>query len=140
MLYDTHAHVNFEAYQENYKELIENTLKQGVWLNNVGTNRKTSEEAVKIANEFDEGIYATVGIHPSHSVEPGRDDIEGHTSELEVFDYEFYSALAKDPKVVGIGECGLDYYRLPDNMDSKQAKLMQADAFRQHIKLSKEAN
>lgn len=66
-----------------------------------------------MAERFGEGVYATVGLHPIHLVETAVDEEEDHfTTRAEVFDPEVYRALADSKKVVAIGECGLDYYRL----------------------------
>ncbi len=140
MLFDTHAHINFNAYGENYKQLIDQTLAQGVWLNNVGTQKETSANALKIAREYEQGVYAVVGLHPGHSTDRYADEEESTINEIEEFDYNFYLELAKDPKVVGIGECGLDYYRVPDGMNIAEVKAIQAPVFRQHCKLAKELN
>jgi TatD DNase family protein len=141
MLYDTHAHINFAAYKENYKTLIEQTLAQGLWLNNVGTQKDTSAEAVRIANEFAKGVYAVVGLHPIHTLKQEVDEEESHfKSREEKFDYDFYRKLAENPKVVGIGECGLDYYRTPQGQSLEEVKAIQLPAFRQQILLAKELN
>src|SRR6266481_3041394 len=138
MLYDTHAHINFAAYKEKYKELLQKTLNQGVWLNNVGTQKDTSAKAVKIANEFGEGVYAVVGLHPIHTLAQEVDEEESHfKTREEKFDFDFYSELVKDPKVVGIGECGLDYFRIPESMSSAEVKAVQGAVFKEQIRLSK---
>jgi TatD DNase family protein len=138
-LYDTHAHVNFAAFKESYKDIIEDTLGQGVWLNNVGTQKDTSAEAVKIANEFSEGVFAVVGLHPIHTLKQNVDEEESHfMTREEKFDYDYYKKLAGDPKVVGIGECGLDYYRIPEGMAITDVKKIQFEVFKQQIKLAKE--
>jgi TatD DNase family protein len=139
MLYDTHAHVNFAAFKSEHKDLIERTLSDGVWLNNVGTQKDTASEAVRIANEFKEGVYAVVGLHPIHTTAQHVDEEESSfDTREEAFDYEYYKTLAMDSKVVGIGETGLDYYRIPDGMSKEQVQAIQKPVFREHIRLSKE--
>ena len=141
MLYDTHAHINFAAFKESYKDLINETLAQKVWLNLVGTQKNTSEESVKIAREFGEGVYAVIGLHPIHTLKQQVDEEESHfMSREEKFDYDFYAELAKDPKVVGIGECGLDYFRIPEGMTIDEVKAIQASAFKEQIRLAKTAD
>lgn len=118
---DIHAHTNFAGFDADRKEVVERALSSGVWMINVGTQQDTSRKAVEMTREFPEGVYAIIGLHPIHanasyhdSDEFGSDD-KGFTSRGEVFDVDFYRALAKEgrEKVVGIGECGLDYYHAP---------------------------
>jgi TatD DNase family protein len=133
--------VQFEAFRPDAKEVIKRALDLKVWLINVGTQKDTSEAAIKLAQEYPEGVYATVGLHPIHtsksfhdSEELGNgDSAKEFTSRGEDFDYEFYKNLALDDKVVGVGECGLDYYRLEDDTKRKQAEI-----FEKQIALSSE--
>ncbi len=108
---------------------------------NVGTQRDTSEGAIKTAEAFETGVYAAVGLHPIHtekSHHDGKELGEGEAAQAfisrgEEFDYEVYKKLALHPKVVAIGECGLDYYRL-----SEETKRKQFEVFEQHIVLAHE--
>ena len=145
MLFDTHAHVNFKAFSEDADEVIKRALSEGVWMNNVGTQIDTSREAVEMAEKYPEGVYATIGLHPVHTYSQHVDEEESSfQTREEKFDYEAYKQLALNPKVVGIGECGLDYYRIKNNelgiRNTEQIKNLQKDAFVQQIKLAKEAN
>lgn len=103
MLFDTHAHLNFEAFNDDWKETAERALDVGVRIINVGSNLETSKKAIAIAEEFPEGVYAAVGLHPIHVLD----------EEVDIADYE---KLAAHPKVVALGEVGLDYYHLPDTI------------------------
>jgi TatD DNase family protein len=140
-LFDVHTHVQFDAFRVDGSEVIKRALDLGTWMINVGTQKDTSLAAIKIASEYKEGVYATVGLHPIHTSksfhdpqEFGEDEIaKGFTSRGEVFDYDFYKELCEDKKVVAIGECGLDYYRLDEDSKKKQFEV-----FEQHIKLSLE--
>ncbi len=138
---DAHTHVQFAAFDKDWKETIERALRQNTWLVNVGTQNDTSRRAVEIAHEYKEGVYAAVGLHPVHTEksfhdakELGADDAAREfTSRGEIFDVQYYRNLARDPKVVAIGECGLDYYRLGDS-----TKKCQAEAFTAQITLARE--
>jgi len=85
---------------------------------NVGSQYKTSKRAVEMADGYQEGVYASVGLHPIHLAEGifktklDKEEIAFQT-ENESFDYESYKALAQSKKVVAIGEIGLDYYYRP---------------------------
>jgi len=146
MLIDTHAHVNFQAFKYDAKETLQRALDSGVEVINVGSQIDTSRECVKLANEFSTGVYAVVGLHPEHTHSQFVDEEETHfKSREEYFDTSKYRSLAENPKVVGLGECGLDYYRLPEEMEHgawnmEQIKEKQKAAFRLQVKLAKELN
>lgn len=102
---DVHCHLNFKAFAKDYDEVIKQAASAGVTsVINVGTQISSSQKAVALANQY-ENLYAIVGVHPHHAdkVELGNDWID----ELE--------KLAKEPKVVAIGEIGMDNYRYQSN-------------------------
>ena len=147
-LFDVHAHVQFAAFADDADLVIRRALNAVVWMVNVGTQKDTSENAIKFAERYPEGVYATAGLHPIHTEKSYHDPQElglfsssqelenkngGFTSRGEDFDYEFYKKLADHPKVVAIGECGLDYYRLTENTKNKQAEI-----FIKQIELARE--
>ncbi len=138
-LFDIHTHTHFAAYENETDGVIQRALDVGVWLVNVGTQRDTSTGAVATAKRFSEGVFATVGLHPIHTGKSFHDAQElggedkGFISRGEEFDYNYYLKLGSDEKVVAIGECGLDYYRLEEN-----TKPAQMHAFEQQIALSRE--
>lgn len=140
---DVHTHVQFQAFAGDWREVIERALKAGVWLINVGTQVDTSRKAIEVADEYSEGVYAAVGLHPIHTSKSFHDAQEigdntsqakGFASRGEEFDYDIYRELATRPKVVAIGECGLDYYRVED----EETKRKQKDAFVKQIELAKD--
>ena len=131
---DVHTHVHFEAFTKDAEAVMERALSAGVWSIQVGTQKDTSAAAVSFAEKFQEGVYATVGLHPCHTERSYHDKAElSHEYRGETFDTTYYRALAAHPKVVAIGECGLDYYRL-----SPDTKEKQMDAFRSKIELANE--
>lgn len=138
---DTHTHAHFAAFGADWREVIQRALDQGVWVVNVGTQIDTSRRAIEVAHEFPEGVYAVVGLHPTHTDASHHDEQElgggeaaqSFTSRGERFDPAAYRALALDPRVVAIGECGLDYYRL-----SEETKEKQRIAFEAQIQLAHE--
>jgi len=123
---DIHGHVNFTAYDQDRGETIGRALDAGVAMITVGTQYDTSRAALDIARKHDY-MYATVGLHPVHTSKSHHDVQElgeggkEFTSRGEVVDLKAYLDLARDPKVVAIGECGLDYYHLEDDLVKKQA-------------------
>ena len=113
---DVHAHIQFFAYDEDREKTIQRALGDGVWMINSGSNLTNSEDALKIAEEHEQGVYATVGIHPSEVIEG--------------FNKEKMRLLALHPKCVAIGECGLEYFS-----DTTNQKL-QEKLFIQHIDIA----
>ena len=99
MLFDSHAHLNDERFDEDREELISSLNEKGVDLVvNPGACMKTSAESVELANKYD-FIYAAVGVHP-HDV---KDLTEADIQELK-------RMATENEKVVAIGEIGLDLY------------------------------
>ncbi len=138
---DIHSHVNFKSFDQDREAVIVRALESDTWVINVGTQIDTSRDAVEMANKYREGVYAIVGLHPVHtsaSYHDAKELGEGgkeFTSRGEDFDVDAYRELLKDRKVVGIGECGLDYYRLETDSIEKQKK-----AFIKQIELANEFN
>jgi len=146
MYFDTHSHLNFLAFDKDREEVIENCLKEGMGMINVGTNYQTSKKTVKIAQKYKEGVLAAVGLHPIH-LETGLVKIKNDLEEIEVrtkeeeFDYEKYKEIAGKPKVVAIGETGLDYYWRPKTTKKKEIfKQKQKDLLLKQLELAKELN
>ncbi|MCX6796962.1 MAG: TatD family hydrolase [Candidatus Doudnabacteria bacterium] len=140
MLIDTHAHVNFRSFKDDAKETLQRALDEGVWVVNIGSQIDTSRQAALLANQFEQGVYAVVGLHPEHTHSQYVDEEETHfRTREEDFDINLYSELARYPKVVGIGECGLDYFRLPDDKNlHNQIKQKQIEVFKKQIRFAKE--
>lgn len=127
---DTHAHLNLKAFMEDGSEVIEKCATEGVAVINVGTKENTSARAVKLAEE-NEGLYAIVGLHPiqttaeEHTLEELGPGSETFMSKGEEFNPEFYRELAKSDKVIGIGECGFDYFHNdPETREVQEATLI----------------
>lgn len=138
MMIDTHAHVQFDAYNADRDEVIKRSIEKGTIFNLVGTQKDTSVRAVEVAEKHDE-VYATVGLHPGHLFSKfiDQDEIAAETQEND-FDFEFYKKLGQHPKTIAIGECGLDLYRLPEGVSREQLLQKQTEIFLLQIKLAKE--
>ncbi len=116
---DIHDHINFSDYDKDREQVIEHAKDLGVGIVVVGIDIISSKEVVALA-ENHENIWAIVGQHPTDILDTK-------------FQYEDFLALAKHPKVVAIGECGLDYFHSkPEDIGS------QRDMFEAHIKLANE--
>jgi TatD DNase family protein len=144
-LIDAHSHISFSAYKDDAPEVIRRADDAGVWMIAVGSQVDTSRRAVEYAERF-EYIWAVVGLHPIHLVDTYVDEQEvgGEGERIlfrtrkEMFDPAAYRALAEHPKTVGIGECGLDRYRIPEHLDAHEVFRIQEQTFRQHITLAQE--
>jgi len=134
--FDAHTHVNFVAYNDDRDATILRANDAEVGMNVVGTQLDTSKAAVALAQEHD-NVYATIGLHPVHTAKSYHDVKElgeggkEFTSRGEVFDSAAYEALGKNPRVIAVGECGLDYYRVEESTKDLQAK-----AFIEQIELA----
>tara|TARA_Y100000768_G_scaffold378016_1_gene351923 strand:- start:250 stop:1011 length:762 start_codon:yes stop_codon:yes gene_type:complete len=119
---DTHCHINDEKYKNDIDQIVQRAIDSGVKkMICVGVDLETSEKAILISDKFEE-VYATVGYHPHES----KDAPQRYIYELE--------DMAKNPKVVAVGETGLDYHY---NISPKS---IQKNIFNEQIELSKDLN
>ncbi|MDO8639403.1 MAG: TatD family hydrolase [bacterium] len=119
---DAHCHLNFKAFENDIDKTIKKAFDAGIKaIINVGTSLEASKKAIGLAEKY-ENLYATVGIHPHHADKLKKDWEE---------DFE---KLAKHPRVVAIGECGLDYFEYESNgiVDPK----IQKEVFIKQIKIA----
>ena len=115
-LFDSHCHLYFPQFDTDRDEVIARMREKGMGAVLIGTDLQTSKAALELAQSHD-FLWVSVGLHPN---------------DEEEFDVSKYEELAKDPKVVAIGECGLDYFRSkPDG---------QKERFEQQITLAQKLN
>lgn len=135
---DTHAHLNLSAFKDDRETVLEKMRQEGVTAINVGTKESTSKLAVELAEEND-NCWAIIGLHPIQTTPGHHDEDEigeggqAFTSKGEVFNTDLYRELASHKKVVGIGECGFDYWHCP-----KDSYEIQENAFVAQIDLANE--
>jgi len=143
-LIDTHSHINFNLFKDDWNQVLSNTLENDIWVINVGSQSSTSKRAIEIANKYNEGVYASVGLHPTHLydtyIDIEEEALANFKSRKEDFDKNYYKELASDKKVVAIGEMGLDYHFLPENIDREEGIAKQKFVFRQGLDLADELN
>ncbi|MFJ8259904.1 TatD family hydrolase [Peribacillus asahii] len=119
MLFDTHVHLNAEQFEEDLTEVITRAQDAGVAnMIVVGFDRPTITKAMELVETYD-FLYAAVGWHPVDAI------------DMTDADLEWIESLAAHPKVVAIGEMGLDYYW------DKSPKEIQMEVFRKQIRLAK---
>lgn len=151
MLIDTHGHVNFNAFKQDADTVLKRALENNTWVVMPGTQFSTSKRAVEIAEKYEQGIYAAIGLHPIHLEKREVDVLEVQSENVkqepwmvfdtknEEFDYEKYKELGKSGKVVAIGECGLDYYYEPKGKEKRDAfRLKQKSVLALQMKLAEE--
>ena len=125
MLFDSHCHLNFDAFADRWGAVIADCQAQDIWLMNVGAQFETSQRAAAIALAYPRGVYASVGLHPIH--------VPGSASHPEPFDPGPYRALiAATPNIRAVGETGIDFFHDTGNFAKQRA------VFIEHINLAKE--
>lgn len=107
---DAHCHVQFPQYDSDRDAVIRRAIERGISMVCVGTDLANSRQAVELAERY-EGLYASVGVHPNE----------------KNFNQDQCLMLAEHPKVVAIGEIGLDYYRVtnPEDRQSQKKRFVQ---------------
>lgn len=117
---DIHSHLNLPEFKDDLEEVVSRLRAQEISTIVVGVDKATSARAVEIATAHDH-IYACIGQHPTDN-------------HAEAFDLAVYESLAAHPKVVAIGECGLDYFRLKEGIEAEKER--QKKLFLTHIDLA----
>ena len=131
VFFDTHAHLDYPDYEPDLTAVIERARLAGIEkIISIGTSLASSERAVRLAEKFP-AVYAAIGWHPPEVME-APEDVRPALREL-----------AGHPKVVAIGETGLDYFRPPSTSGGSPAddeiyKLRQAEIFRQQLEVARE--
>lgn len=122
-LFDAHCHLQFPQYAADLPEVLGRmqALEMGAVV--IGTDYETSKAGLELAKQHG-FLWSAVGLHPNDNLD-------------EVFDTAKFAALAADPKVVAIGECGLDYFRTEESAENKQK---QKARFEAHIELALTVN
>ncbi len=131
---DIHSHVNFSAFESDREEVVARAAENGVSFIGIGTDHNTSKQVVQMAEQYPH-VYAIIGLHPVYVNKSREGDLD---TPGEDFNYESYLELAKHPRVVGIGECGLDFYHTTE--DTNEFKARQQTAFEAQLKLALEVN
>ena len=125
--FDIHSHFHFPDYEADREEQIAEMKVAGIGTIAIGTGLETSKQAISLAEKYD-NVFASVGLHP--------DDLKDGTEFVPDF-----LQLAHHPKVVSIGECGLDYFQVTLGVTkSKEDKKIQKKVFEEQINLALEVD
>ncbi len=122
-LFDSHCHLYMPQFDADRAEVLSRMQEVGMGAVVIGVDYATSVAALGLATTYD-FLWASVGLHPNDNPD-------------EVFDMEKFEALAKDPRVVAIGECGLDYYR---SVPGTGLRAAQRARFLAHIALAQKVH
>ncbi len=133
IFYDTHAHLDYPDFSDDLPQVIERAQAAGISrIISIGTDFASSQRAIELSERFD-NVFAAVGWHPAHALE-APDDLRPALREL-----------ARHPKVVAIGETGLDYHRLPSARpggaaaDDEHYQRKQTQIFEQQLEVAAES-
>ncbi len=124
LFFDVHSHIHGDEFERDRDEVLKRMEEARVATIAIGTDLDLSKRAVSLA-ERHPSVFASVGVHP-------RDNLN------EVFDEESFVELAHHPKVVAIGECGLDYFRISETDELEKDR--QRTLFKKHIELANHVN
>lgn len=148
MYIDTHCHLNFKDFKDDYQQVVERALSNQVEMIVVGSEIKTSARAVSLAQEFNKGVYSAVGLHPIHledilvRSDDGNNKYE-FRSKKEEYQESAYLDLIKSggKKLVAVGEIGLDYYHINAQSEAeiKRVKGLQQEVFYKQLELAKKS-
>lgn len=117
---DTHCHLDEDAFQQDCADVVQRAVESGiVAMVAIGITLESSKRVIELAQRYPQ-VYATVGLHPNYVAAAGPGD------------WQQIVELAKSPKVVGLGETGLDKYWDHSPLD------LQADYFDRHLELSRQ--
>ncbi|RMD59243.1 TatD family deoxyribonuclease [Candidatus Parcubacteria bacterium] len=137
MYFDTHTHLNLSAFKNDTDEVIRRSLSSGVWMIIVGIDYKSSRRALDLANKYERGVYAAVGLHPNSILFSEQEELN---PDKEYFNFDAYAKLTDFEKAVAIGEIGLDYYHLPQDGSRLERQKRQAEIFYQQLLLARQRN
>ena len=124
-IFDSHAHYDDDRFDENRHEILKEVMENGVEkICNIGASLKTSRQSLELSQKYD-NIYASVGVHPSDAVR----DMQSADWLVQIEDL-----YKNNPKVVAIGEIGLDYYWTPEEKEEQKKCFRAQMALAQKLK------
>ena len=145
--FDSHCHLQFEAFDELREQIISEMQKNNSRTINVGSSIENSETGIKLAEKYSDVLISSVGVHPFHSLgfEIYEDKDESHNlKNIYPQNLNKLKELAKNPVVKAIGECGIDFsyfnHLKGSENDIINWKQKQIECFRFQIKLAKKLN
>jgi len=149
MYIDTHCHLNFKDFKDDYKDVAERALSNEVEMIVVGSEIKTSSRSVSLSKEFEQGVYSAIGLHPIHlqdiliknDNENGKYEFRSKKEEYREDDY--LNLVKSGGKKIGtIGEICLNVYHIEGDSEKKvdEVKKLQQDVFYKQLELAQKVN
>lgn len=130
MLIDTHAHLYWDSFQDDLDQVINRALQAGIAeIINIGVDVKTSKIAAKLKSDKIK-IYSTIGIHPEEAIKYFSDHGVSIHEDIEQLMRVFKKSVSNNNRIVGVGECGLDFAFSPDFMKTPNGITLSADKLR----------
>jgi TatD DNase family protein len=126
---DLHSHLQFDDFDDDRESILKEMKDKNIITILVGTTIETSLAGVSLASQHSDACYATVGLHPVYAHEHGEIELAQFTQHV--------STHAQNPHVVGIGECGMDFFRTEN---AQSDTVYQEKVFEQQIQLAKKYN
>lgn len=148
MLIDTHCHLNFKDFKNDFLEVANRALSNNTLMIVVGSELKTSKRSVELSNHFNRGVYSAIGLHPIHlrdiliknDNENGKYEFKSKAEHFTLHDYQ--NLINSSKKIVAIGEIGLDYYHIEASSDKEREEIKkeQQEIFKIQLDLAKNNN
>lgn len=134
---DLHSHMQFEDFDVDREVVIAEMQEKNIITVTVGTTLETSRAGLALAETYPLTCYAALGLHPVYADEEGDASMEKFTGVL--------TASVGNPQMIGIGECGMDFFRVKnvetsEDLDKEKNYVVQEKVFEQQIRLAKEHN
>lgn len=108
-IFDIHSHLDYPEYQQDFDSIVSRMKELEIGTITIGTDLESSKRAVDLSNKY-ENIWSCIGIHPADN-------------HKEVWNEEEFAKLVQDKRAVAVGECGLDFFRLPTNEETGELDL-----------------
>jgi len=136
MFIDTHAHLEYPDFESDFDQVINRAKEKKIEkIINVGSTFEGSKNSILLAKKYKGIIYSSIGIHPHHAIDLGRDPYEFSETRTKTL-IEALSHMAKEKEVVAIGEIGLDFFR----ENSRELRKKQVDLFKSQLAIAVDFN
>jgi len=134
-LIDSHCHLHFPAYDADREEVLARMRERGIGAITIGTTLANSEAGARFA-EAHENVWASAALHPEHLTSEFQDENEGEAPERTLDAGRLEYIARSSPKIVAIGETGLDFHWIDEGLNRAEAMELQEKTFLQHAEVA----